>query len=58
MRKGDLVTLKESEKTAGIDYGIGIVLEVRYVSTVIVQWLHEVQWCDLDDLVVFSSLDA
>lgn len=50
MKKGDLVQLKEEWKTLGIEYGVGIVLEVRYVNTVIVQWVHEMQWHELDEL--------
>ncbi len=55
MKKGDLVLMKEEWKTHGIEYGVGIVLEVRYVNTVIVQWAHEVHWCELEELVIIPS---
>jgi len=51
MKKGDLVLLKEEQRTKGINPGVGIILEVRYVNTVIVQWAHEVHWNELEDLI-------
>ena len=50
MKKGDLVLIKEEWKTQGVEYGVGLVLEVRYVNTVIVQWAHDILWCELEEL--------
>ena len=58
MKKGDLVLMKEEWKTTGIEYGVGIILEIRYVNTVVVKWAHEIQWCELEELTPLEVQDA
>ena len=52
MKKGDLVLLRDTFKTKKPDDNIGIVLEIKYVNTVIVHWCNgTIHWNELEELV-------
>ena len=54
MKKGDLVTPKQQAWSLDPEppTGIGVVLEVRYVNTVIVYWPEDgsTSWCELEEV--------
>lgn len=53
MKKGDLVTANQQNyRDTEPPIGVGVVLEVRYVNTVIVYWSEDgsTSWCELEEI--------